>query len=83
MADRTEWVFDKPQFMRRMTILFGAISTGGMIVMFEPYDTNLALLWLIFAAIGLLMGYVWSLLMWNLFVLPYAKARTNEQPGKR
>jgi len=74
IADHTAWILSKRRFTFRMTLFVGFVSTVFMIMWFRPYDPDLAIIWVILAAIGLLGGYISSLLMWKFFVSP-----TNER----
>jgi hypothetical protein len=69
-ADHTAWILSKRRFTFRMTLLVGFVSTVFMIIWFKPYDAHLAIIWVILAAIGLLGGYISSLLMWKFFISP-------------
>ena len=73
MDHKRDWLYDRKAFIRRFTVFATIGYTTGMIVLLHLLDPSFLVVWMILAVIGLIFGYISSLLMWTLYVLPNAE----------
>jgi hypothetical protein len=66
----THWILDRQKFMRRITAFITVFYTIAMILMFRVFDPLYFAAWILFLVMGLLVGYLATLMMWHLYVVP-------------
>jgi len=71
-------MFDRRKFVGRYTLILGVAMTGFMALTVETLDAGA---WLFLAAMGFLFAYIWSVIMWRIFVSP--RVPTSTAPAEK
>ena len=80
MESKKYWMFDRRKFVGRYTLVLGVAMTGFMALTVETLDAGA---WVFLAAVGFLFAYIWSVIMWRIFVSPRAQSFTSPDKKRR